>query len=62
LEEISRQLDETGRDEIGCNIAGWKNNDQHGQYLTVEVSPEFLPYRPHTRKPGMFDNIFDDDE
>jgi hypothetical protein len=62
LAEISRQLDEAGGDEIGCNIAAWKNNDQGGQYLTVEVSPEFMPYGPHTRRPGMFDDIFGDDE
>jgi hypothetical protein len=62
LAEISRQLNEDGGDEIGCNIAGWKNSDQNGQYLTVEVSPEFVRYGPHTRKPGMFDDIFDDDE
>jgi hypothetical protein len=62
LAEISRQLDETGGDEITCNIAGWKNNDQGGQYLTVEVSPEFTPYRSHTHKPGMFDGIFGEDE
>ena len=62
LTEISRQLDDAGGDEISCNIAAWKNNDQQGQYLTVEVSPEFVPYGPHTRKPGMFDDIFDDDE
>jgi hypothetical protein len=62
LAEISRQLDEAGGDEISCNIAGWKNTDQGGQYLTVEVSPAFTPYRSHTHKPGMFDDIFDDDE
>ena len=62
LAEISRQLKDDGGDEISCNIAAWKNNDQHGQYLTVEVSPEFMPYGPHTRKPGMFDDIFDDGE
>jgi hypothetical protein len=62
LAEISRQLAETGDDEISCNIAGWKNNDQGGQYLTVEVSPEFMPCGPHTRKPGVFDDIFADDE
>jgi SNF2-related domain len=51
-----------GGDEISCNIAAWKNEDQHGQYLTVEVSPEFVPCGPRRRKPGMFDDIFDDDE
>jgi hypothetical protein len=62
LAEISRQLKDDGGDEITCNIAAWKNNDQRGQYLTVEVSPEFTPYGPQTRKPGIFDDIFGDDE
>jgi hypothetical protein len=62
LAEIWRQLDEAGGDEICCNIAGWKNNDQEGQYLTVEVSPEFMPYGSHTRKPGMFNDMFDDED
>jgi hypothetical protein len=60
--EIFRQLDKTGGDQVICNIAAWKNNDQHSQYLTVEVSPEFMSCGPYTRKPGMFDEIFDDDE
>lgn len=62
LTEIFRQLDEAGSDEVICNIAAWKNDDQRGQYLTVEISPEFMPCGLHTRKPGMFDEIFDDDE
>jgi hypothetical protein len=62
LAKISEQLDEAGGDEIGCNIAAWKNNDQGGQYMTVEVSPEFTRYRSHTRNPGMFDDIFGEDE
>jgi hypothetical protein len=62
LAEICRQQKDAGGDEIRCNIAAWKNNDQRGQYLTVEVSPEFMPYGPQTPNPGMFDDIFDDDE
>jgi hypothetical protein len=62
LVEILRQLDETGGDEITCNIAGWKNTDQDGQYLSVEVSPEFVRYRRRTSNPGMFDDMFGEDE
>jgi hypothetical protein len=62
LAEISRQLDEAGGDEISCNIAGWKNSDQDGQYLTVEVSPEFVRYGRQRPTPGMFDDIFGDDD
>jgi hypothetical protein len=62
LTEISRQLDEAGGDEISCNIAGWKNNDQEGQYLTVEVSPEFVRHGRQRPNPGMFDDIFGEGE
>ena len=61
LTEICRQLKDGGGDEISCNIAAWRNNDQHGQYLTVEVSPEYVSER-QTFNPDMFDDIFDDDE
>jgi hypothetical protein len=60
LEEICRQLDEAGGDEVICNIAGWKNEDQHGRYLTVEVSPEFVAYKRRSPKPGIFDDMFND--
>jgi hypothetical protein len=61
LAEICRQLKEGSGDEISCNIAAWRNNDQHGQYLTVEVSPEYV-CEQQTFNPDMFDDIFDDDE
>jgi hypothetical protein len=60
LEEICKQLDETGGDEVICNIAGWKNEDQHGRYLTVEVSPEFVAYKRRSPKSGIFDDMFND--
>ena len=31
LAEICKQLDEVGGDEIACNIAAWRNNDQRGR-------------------------------
>jgi hypothetical protein len=57
LEEIYRQLDEDSG-EVVCNIAGWKNRDQQGQYLTVEISPKFVPYERRRPEPRMFDDIF----
>ena len=42
LTEIYRQLANSGDDEVICNLAGWRNNDQHGSYLTVELSPLFV--------------------
>ena len=61
LAEICRQLKDGSGDEISCNIAAWRNNDRHGHYLTVDVSPEYVCER-QTFNPGMFDGIFDDDE
>ena len=29
-------------EEVVCNIAGWKNQDYKGSYLTVELSPRFV--------------------
>jgi hypothetical protein len=62
LTEISRQLDEVGGDEITCNIAAWKNNDQRGQYLTVEVSPEFVPYERRRSDNESFDDMFNEEQ
>ena len=62
LAEIYNQLDDAGGDEVICNIAAWKNRDQRGQYLTVEVSPEFRRYEQHTSNDESFDKIFDDDD
>jgi|SRR5580704_16126359 hypothetical protein len=46
LQAIVRDFKEGGDEEIVCNIAGWKNRDQHGSYLTVEISPQYPPHEP----------------
>ncbi len=60
LEAIVKDLVENGGEEVICNIAGWKNRDQHEQYLTVEISPRFVPHQQQTPKRGFFDSIFND--
>ena len=35
---ILKAFEETDDDEAVCNIAGWVNEDNEGQYLTVELS------------------------
>ena len=60
LEDIFRQLDATGGDEVVCNIAGWKNEDQHGKYLTIEISPQLVSCGRRTLKPSIFDDMFND--
>ena len=39
MEQILEQND--GDDEFVASIAGWRNNDTGGSYLTVEISPKF---------------------
>ena len=62
LEAIVNEFDDTRDDEVICNIAAWKNQDQQGPYLTVEVSPRFLPHEHRVPKPSIFDDIFDDED
>jgi hypothetical protein len=62
LTEISRQLDEKGGDEISCNLAAWRNNDQRGQYLTVEVSPQFVAYERRLSNTDSFDDMFNEED
>jgi hypothetical protein len=41
-------VDQFSQDDIGevvCNLAGWKNQGYNGPYLTVELSPLFVPRR-----------------
>jgi hypothetical protein len=59
LVTIFKQLEEAGCDEVVCNIAGWRNTDHQGRYITVEISPRFVPREQRTPKPGLFDDIFE---
>ena len=43
LREIYGQLTD-GDDEVVCNVACWRNSDQYGAYLTVEISPKFVSF------------------
>lgn len=40
---IVKQFGDEHVEEVVCNIAGWKNHDHCGAYLTVEISPRFVP-------------------
>jgi hypothetical protein len=62
LAAIVREIAKTGGEEVICNIAGWMNQNQHGKYLTVELSPQFLPHKQRSPKPGIFDDMFDDED
>ena len=48
-------------EEVVCNIAGWKNQDNNGSYLTVELSPRFVARTPIERD-DIIDSIINDKE
>ena len=50
LETIAKQFHETDADEIDCCIAGWRNEDKNGPYLSVELSPKYASRR---REPAV---------
>ena len=48
-------------EEVVCNIAGWRNQDYNGSYLTVELSPRFVA-RMATDQEDIIDAIINDKE
>ena len=47
--------------EVVCNIAGWKNQDSNGSYLTVELSPRFVA-NASIEQDDFIDSIINDKE
>ena len=47
---LLQQLNETAAEEVICKIAGWENSGNSGPFLTVEMSPRFVPKKPETAK------------
>jgi hypothetical protein len=41
LKILMDQLGESSNDEVVCNLAAWINTDARGEFLTVEISPDF---------------------
>jgi hypothetical protein len=62
LREIYRQLTDSGDDEVICNLACWRNNAQQGPYLTVEISPLFVPHEWRRPKNESFDDMFNEED
>ena len=58
---LVKQLTESQADGVTCNIAGWFNSDSSGQYLTVELSPRFVP-RERKEPINTFDMFFQEKE
>jgi hypothetical protein len=57
--EIHRHLQETGRDEVICNIAGWLYVDSQGKSITVQLSP---PYGKRLAVATTLENFFDESD
>ena len=58
---IVEQFSHDDAEEVVCNIAGWKNQDYNGPYLTVELSPRFVA-RMATDQEDIIDAIINDKE
>jgi hypothetical protein len=59
LKAICSLLKAADADEVVCNIAGWRNSDHHGAYITIEVSPKFIRGEQQPSKRSFFDDIFE---
>jgi hypothetical protein len=59
---ILKEFEDVDCDEVTCSIAGWVNQDQEGQYLTVEISPKYGARESARPKPHSLDFIFNGEE
>ena len=58
---IVTQFGDDRVEEVICNIAGWRNQDYNGSYLTVELSPRFVA-RMATDQEDIIDAIINNKE
>jgi hypothetical protein len=58
---IVEQFSHDDIEEVVCNIAGWKNQDYKGPYLSVELSPRFFA-RAQVERDDIIDSIINDNE
>ena len=58
---IVEQFDHDHAEEVICNIAGWRNEDYNGFYLTVELSPRIVARAPVERD-DIIDSLINDKE
>jgi hypothetical protein len=59
---IIKPFEDTDVEEVVCSIAGWVNQDRDGQYLTIEISPEYVGRQFRLQKSNKLDFIFDNQE
>ena len=41
LEQLFKEMRQSNRTQIECNIAGWYNADQIGKCIGIEISPPY---------------------
>ena len=58
---IVEQFGHDDAEEVVCNIAGWRNQDYTGLYLTVELSPRFVA-RTQIAQDDVIDSLISDKE
>ena len=49
-------------DEVVCNVACWRNSDQYGAYLTVEISPKFVSFERRGSNGESFYDMFNEED
>jgi hypothetical protein len=59
---IVKEFADTDAEEVVCNLAGWRNDDYRGPFLTVEISQRYVPQQSEASKAGNLDFIFNDQE
>ena len=57
MEVFAKQFKETDAEEIDCCIAGWRNEDKNGPYLSVELSPKYVARRREPLNESLADFI-----
>ncbi len=57
FETIAKQFRETDADSIDCCLAGWRNEDKNGPYLSVELSPKYVARRREPAQSNFEDFI-----
>ena len=55
-EAITAKFQATDKDEIVCGIAGWGYFEDGERYITVQLSPPYVPTK--TPEPDILESIF----
>ena len=61
LDALVEQFSDQDDGELVANLAGWKNHDENGQYLTVEISAKYQRRVPKSSE-EMFSMFSDENE